>query len=280
MNKTGLVFDESYLLHETHSHPECKERLIAIKEWLKKVQLYSNLIPVKPESISDEVLAYVHPSYYSQKLASFCNKGGGYLDPDTFTSVDSYRVALLAAGGAVKAVEEVVSGRLQNCVVLGRPPGHHASEDKAMGFCLLNNVAIAARFSQKNLGLKRIMIIDWDAHHGNGTEKIFYNDPGVLFFSIHESRLFPGTGFIKNSGENQGLGYNINIPVPKGSGDYTYRYIFDKILIPVIKQYRPELILISAGFDGYYQDELAGLEITSSGFKEMTQQIMLISEKT
>jgi acetoin utilization deacetylase AcuC-like enzyme len=276
---TGIVNDDKYLLHDTKAHPECKERLTAMKENLVQLGLWEECKLISPSLAAEEIVSIVHPMDYLNHIKEISLAGGGRLDPDTVVSSRSYEIALLAAGGTIAAVEQVVKGMLQNCFVMARPPGHHAETEKGMGFCLLNNVAIGARYAQQQLGLEKILIVDWDAHHGNGTEKIFYHDPSVLYFSTHQSPLYPGTGFIKSSGEEKGIGYNVNVPVPRGTGDQAFNYIFSKLLVPIIEQYRPELIMISAGFDGYYLDPLAGLELTCTGFKQITNQLLEASEK-
>lgn len=279
MSTTGLVFDEGYFLHDTPSSPESKERLLVIKKTLTDLGLWSNLHVINPKPISTNIITHVHCIDYLKRLEIFSEKGGGHWDQDTMMSRDSFRTAILAASGAVTAVEKVYSGQFTNSFVLARPPGHHAEEDNAMGFCLLNNVAIATRFAQRELGLKKIFILDWDAHHGNGIEKVFYEESSVMYFSIHQNGLFPRTGFIKNSGVNQGLGYNINIPLPKGSGDQAYYYIFNRLLLPVIRQYEPQMIIVAAGFDGYHRDPLTGLQLTCAGFEQMTEQLLNISNE-
>ncbi|MBS4024616.1 MAG: histone deacetylase [Clostridia bacterium] len=276
---TGIIYDDDYLLHDTKAHPEGKERLVVMKEKLQQLGLWQKAQIISPSLAMEEVVLAVHPKDYLMQLKEISLSGGGRLDPDTVVSSRSYEVALLAAGGTIKAVDQVVNGIISNCFVMARPPGHHAEAERGMGFCLLNNVAIGAKYAQQQLGLKRILIVDWDAHHGNGTEKIFYNDPSVLYFSTHQSPLYPGTGFVKSSGEGEGVGYNVNVPVPRGTGDQAMYYIFTKLLVPIIEQYQPELIIISAGFDGYYQDQLAGLELTCNGFKQMTDLLLQASEK-
>lgn len=280
MNKTGLVYHEKYaMLHETANHPECKERLLAIRQKLVDLNLWSKLNHITPKPVDINLLSFVHNEEYLQKILSFCQSGGGNWDPDTVVSPCSFELALLSAGGAISAIDAVSEKKVDNCFVMSRPPGHHAESNSGMGFCLLNNAAIAARYAQRELGLKKVFIVDFDAHHGNGIEEIFYNDPSVLYFSIHETHLYPNTGFVKNSGVNQGLGYNINVQVPRGTGNEAYYYIFNRLMLPVIRQYKPQLIIACAGFDGYYHDPLTGLELTCAGFEQLTELLLSISEE-
>jgi acetoin utilization deacetylase AcuC-like enzyme len=201
------------------------------------------------------------------------------LDPDTCISPDSYRVALLAVGGALLAVDQVVEGRPDNAFVALRPPGHHAERERAMGFCLFNNVAIAARYAQRRYGLKRVLIVDWDVHHGNGTQHTFEDDPSVLFFSTHQFPFYPGTGRTSERGTGAGLGYTLNVPLAAGCGDNEYRQVFEKILYPAAQAFEPQLVLVSAGFDAHRNDPLASMNVTEDGYAHMTSIVRDIAER-
>jgi acetoin utilization deacetylase AcuC-like enzyme len=194
-------------------------------------------------------------------------------DPDTHTSPESYQTALLAAGGVLTAVEAVMDGAADNAFAIVRPPGHHALPARAMGFCLFNNVAIAARYLIRRRGLKRVLVVDWDVHHGNGIQDIFYDSPEVLYFSTHQFPFYPGTGGLDEIGVGAGTGYTVNVPMPATFGDDEYLRVFDDVLAPVARQYRPEFILISSGFDAHFRDPLGGMQVTEAGFAALAQRV-------
>src|ERR1700732_346452 len=196
-----------------------------------------------------------------------------YFDPDTHTSPDSYQTALLAAGGVLTAVEAVMDGAADNAFAIVRPPGHHALPTRAMGFCLFNNVAIAARYLIRRRGLKRVLVIDWDVHHGNGIQDIFYDSSEVLYFSTHQFPFYPGTGALDEIGFGAGAGYTVNAPMPATFGDDEYLRIFDDVLAPVVRQYCPEFILVSSGFDAHFRDPLGGMQVTEAGFAALAQRV-------
>ncbi len=279
MGSIALVYHHNYKLHETGNHPERKERLSAIIEVLKKLNAWEKLEHITPEIVDMEILKMVHSERHIAGVRDFALKGGGWWDPDTYVSPNSFEVALLAAGGAVRAVTEVMEGRSRVALALVRPPGHHAEPQRAMGFCLFNNIAVAAKYAQAFYKLDRIMIVDWDAHHGNGTQAAFISDPSVLYFSVHQSPLFPGTGAAGEMGTGTGKGYTVNIPLPAGTGDRSYYYLFQKIFMPLAVQYRPQLILVSAGFDAHFNEYLAGLSLTSEGFARIAAVVKDIADK-
>jgi len=213
----------------------------------------------------------VHARDYIHSILEACQSGRAYLDADTYLVPESYDVGLLAVGGALTGLRAIMDGSLEKAFALCRPPGHHAEHDHAMGFCLFNNAAIAARVAQADYGLQRIAIIDWDAHHGNGTQNAFYSDPGVLFISLHHSPAYPGTGHLDEVGRGSGKGYNINIPLPGGCHDSDYALFFDRVIIPVLDAYQPELIIISAGQDAYHADPIGGMRLTWQGYAYMAR---------
>ncbi len=223
----------------------------------------------------------IHSPAYIDLIASTAGKPYFRLDGDTSTCAKSYEAALVAAGGFLELIKAVMEGKLNNGFALVRPPGHHAERDRAMGFCLFNNVAIGARYAIQNFSLQKILIVDWDVHHGNGTQNSFYEDPKVLYFSTHRYGFFyPGTGAATEVGKGKGEGFTVNVPLPTGCGDADYGNIFQKILKPIALEYQPQLILVSAGFDTHYDDPLGGMEVTEKGFARMTQILMEIAEAT
>jgi acetoin utilization deacetylase AcuC-like enzyme len=221
-----------------------------------------------------EELLMVHASEYVDMLAETEGKDRSVLDPDTSTSAGSYEAALLAAGGLCEAIFMVSRGELDNAFALVRPPGHHAEHSRAMGFCLFNNVAVGARYAQESLNMERILIVDWDLHHGNGTQHSFEEDPSILYFSTHQYPDYPGSGAFGEVGINGGKGYTVNVPLSVGHGDGEYVEIFEKILKPIAAEFDPDLILVSAGFDIYFEDPLGGMRVTPRGFAAMTRSLM------
>ncbi|MDO9541307.1 MAG: SUMF1/EgtB/PvdO family nonheme iron enzyme, partial [Kiritimatiellia bacterium] len=278
--KTGLVYGNRYLEHMTGAgHPERPERLTAIIHRLESQGLLSNLVVIPPSPIADEWLTTVHSPSYVAEIARRCMDKAGFAgSSDTPISEQSYAVAREAAGGVLAAIDAVMTGRINNAFCAVRPPGHHASKNKAMGFCLFNNIAIATRYLQKQYKLKKILIVDWDVHHGNGTQDAFYDDPTVFYFSVHQHPFYPGSGKSEEQGTGKGYGYTLNAPLPAGSGDETYLKIFQGILKPKIIEFQPDFILISAGFDAHKDDPLGGMQLTPEGFAQMTAILKELAE--
>ncbi len=270
---TDLITSERFLLHETAGHPERPERLVAILQRLRAEGLLAGRAVVEPEPASVETVALIHDSAYIASVEAFARMGGGWIDPDTFVCPASYDVALLAVGAAVAAVDRVLDGRVARAFALVRPPGHHAEPSRAMGFCLFNNIAVAAQHALSHRGLARVAILDWDVHHGNGTQAAFYETDSVLFVSIHQWPLYPGTGRADETGRGRGLGYTLNLPLPPGTGDRAYFDLFDRVIGPRLAEYRPELLLVSAGFDAHRDDPLAAMEVTEEGFAGMAARV-------
>ncbi len=280
MNRTGIVWDPRYLDHRTSDgHPESRQRLMAIYAMLEQIQARKHFAEIPPRPATEEEILLVHSPEYLQKIAATDGLESVALTGDTHTSADSYQTACLAAGGLLEAVKMVVSGKMTNAFALVRPPGHHAEKSRAMGFCLFNNVALAAEFARKKLGMERVLIIDWDVHHGNGTQHLFERDPSVLFFSIHQYPHFPGTGFFTEAGIGPGEGFTVNLPIPRGYGDGEYVAILSAILPPLAAEFRPDLILVSAGFDMHPEDPMGGMQVTSLGFSGMTRCIMELADR-
>lgn len=281
MGRTGFVFHKKYLEHYTgDGHPERPERLEAIIKYLKDTDNYSKLKFIEPSPAEIEWVKTNHTLEYIREVEDACKYGKKYLHcSDTGISSYSYEIALLAVGGVLKAIDAVMNKEIDNAFCAVRPPGHHALKNRAMGFCLFNNVAIAARFLQKKYNLSKILIIDWDVHHGNGTQDAFYDESSVMYFSIHQFPFYPGTGSKSEKGRGEGEGYTVNIPLPAGCGDREYIEVFNKKLKDEALKFKPEFIIISAGFDPHRDDPLGGMNVTANGFAELTRIVKEIANK-
>ena len=264
-----MVYDSIYLEHDTGDHVENAGRLTETMSCLKRTGTKERLtcLPARPASLKE--LEMLHTPEYISSIKSKGEGGGGWLDSDTIVSGRSYDAALYAVGGLLAATEAVMKGEVDNAFALVRPPGHHAVQGRAMGFCIFNNVAIAAKFALSKFNLKRVLIVDFDVHHGNGTQDAFYDDPRVLFFSTHQYPFYPGTGWVDETGRGEGVGTTVNFPMVAGWGDEEYVRAFDDVLAPVARRFRPQLILVSAGFDAHWADELAMMKVTVTGFARM-----------
>jgi acetoin utilization deacetylase AcuC-like enzyme len=280
MNQTGIVRDERYMNHRPGSfHPESHKRLEAIYAMLQESDMTGQFQEVPVRLAERDELLMIHSPQYVNMVASTEGKACRSLDPDTFTSAGSYEAALLAAGGMCQAISMVMSGGLDNAFALVRPPGHHAERDRARGFCLFNNVAVGARYAQEHHDVKRVLIVDWDLHHGNGTQHSFEEDSSILYFSTHQYPYYPGTGAFGEVGIGEGEGFTVNVPLSIGQGDGEYAGIFQRILKPIAFEFNPELILVSAGFDIYENDPLGGMDVSPEGFAGLTRAIMDIAEQ-
>lgn len=281
---TGLVTHPDYLRHDAgRGHPESPERLKAIEAHLHKTGLMDQVTAVAVAHPDETTLApwidAVHAPGYREALhRTVPPQGTRYLDADTGLSPGSWPAALTAAGGMLSAVDAVMSGRITDAFCAVRPPGHHAESGRGMGFCLFNNVAIAARYLQRHHNIGKVAIVDWDVHHGNGTQEIFYDDPTVLYVSTHQSPLYPGTGAESETGKGAGKGYTLNCPMPAGRDDDDYAAVFVKRVIPALKAFGPDFILISAGFDAHRDDPLAGMNVTEAGFGEFTRLVRQVAD--
>jgi acetoin utilization deacetylase AcuC-like enzyme len=263
--------------HAHPGHPERPERLTAILETLDETGLRHDLIAMEPVPVEASLLARVHSARQIAAAREVAESGGGYLDPDTYVGPESYEIALLAAGGATRAVDAVLDGEVARVFAAVRPPGHHATPDRSMGFCLFNNAAIAA-VRALDRGVERVMILDWDVHHGNGTQEIFYRDPRVLFCSLHQHGLYPGTGDARETGHGQGAGTTVNVPLPAGAGDGAFLRVFDEVIEPIARRFDPRLLLISAGYDAHHRDPIAGLCVSVDGFGRLAARAVALAD--
>src|SRR5512139_3950724 len=280
MKRIGIVKDERYLEHVMDpGHPESPERLKVIYKMLEEAEMKGLFEMVKPRAATREELERIHTPSYIDLVASTAGKPYFRLDMDTSTCAKSYEAALWAVGGLLELIQAVLEKRLDNGFALVRPPGHHAERDRAMGFCLFNNVAIGARYALQRFSLQRVLIVDWDVHHGNGTQNSFYEDPQILYFSTHRYGFFyPGTGSATEVGRGKGEGFTVNMPIASRGDDSLYGNYFNAILKPIALEYKPQLVLVSAGFDIHYDDPLGGMEVTPKGFSRLTQILMEIAE--
>lgn len=276
--KTGIVKDYKYLRHEMGPfHPESPERLKAMYEMIEAPDMKGKFIEIEPRLATHEEIGMIHQSSYIDLVASTAGRAHTSLDPDTSTSPESYDIAKLAVGGMCNAIDSVVNGEVDNAFAFVRPPGHHAEANRAAGFCIFNNVAIGALHAIKNHSMEKILIIDWDLHHGNGTQHSFYDDPRIIYFSTHQYPFYPGTGGVKEIGRGKGEGYTINVPLRSGPGDSEYLKIFRQILQPVAVEFNPDMVMLSAGFDIYYKDPLGGMKVTPDGFGKLTRVLLDIA---
>ncbi len=275
----AYVLDEVFAGHlPPRAHPERPERVVAVCELLRSAGLEARGRRVGKRRATDDELISVHAASYLEDLQRTVPGNAGWLDEDTFYSPGTWEAALCAAGAAADLSRLALDGAAPRGIAVVRPPGHHAERDHAMGFCLLNNVAIAAA-AARAAGAARVAIIDWDVHHGNGTQHIFYDDPYVMFLSVHQFPFYPGTGRIDEIGEGRGRGRTVNVPLPAGCGDAEYRAVFDRVFAPAIRGFRPDLILISAGFDAYRDDPLAGMRLSLDGFADLATRAVRLADQ-
>jgi len=278
MTKVGLIYDSVYLEHDTGAHVENSQRLITTMSLLEENQLMDKLILLPPRPASIDELAMVHAREYISQIETKVTRGGGWLDADTVTSPGSYKAAINAAGGVLTAVDAVMSNRVDSAFALVRPPGHHATCWQTMGFCLFNNIAIATKYVLANYNIERVLIVDFDVHHGNGTQDVFYADPNVLYFSTHQYPFYPGTGSIDETGARDGQGFTVNVPLVAGWGDEEYQAVFEDILAPVARRFQPQLIMVSAGYDAHWADRIALMQVSVSGFARLVEITKILAD--
>lgn len=275
--RTGLVYADAYLRHDTGAHPENADRLRRTLQLLTSDPIWNELEHIQPQRATVEQIGYVHEPDYVRMIEEACRTGRRFLDADTAVCPSSYEVALLATGGVLAAIDAIFEGRVGNVFCLVRPPGHHAEPNRAMGFCLFNNVAIGVRYVQREYGLDRIAIIDWDLHHGNGTQRIFYDDPSVFYVSLHQYPHYPGTGWRDEIGAGRGEGYTLNFPMSVSDGNEEYLGALEGEVLPELRRYDPELVLISAGFDAHRDDPLGGISLSNEGFFKLTEMAVKLA---
>jgi len=277
--RTGIVRDPIYLEHlRGFAHVESPRRLEVLYDLLDR-SFAGRLYPVSSRAAAPEHLTAIHTPDHLRRVAATAGRVHDSLDPDTQTTAQSFEAALHAAGGLTALIDSLLNGEIENGFALVRPPGHHAEAHRAMGFCLFNNVAIGAAYALQRRGLERILIVDWDLHHGNGTQHSFWNSPEVLYFSTHQYPYYPGTGSLDEVGGKEARGFTVNVPLFRGCLDEDFAQIFERILVPIGRQFKPDLILISAGFDTYYEDPLGAMMVTSRGFARLTRIVQGLAEE-
>ncbi len=278
---TGLLYDSVFLSHKTgFGHPERSERLSAVIQHIEHQPFFGELVPVLPRRAEPEWVQLIHTPRYMERAEEACRTNRSHLDSmDVSISMQSFDVALQAAGGATALGDQVVSGELDNAFGLIRPPGHHAENEMALGFCLFNNIAILARYLQKRHGLQKILILDWDVHHGNGTQHTFEEDPSILYVSLHQYPYYPGTGAFSETGLGRGQGATVNCPMPAGAGDTEYQSAFTDTILPKVNAFGPEIVLISAGFDAHADDPLAQIDLSTDCYRWMSERMMEVADK-
>ncbi len=279
MSQTAVIWDQRYLLHDTGAwHPERPERLLAIRKVLDDTPVGKKVSRLTPRLATVEEITLIHEFEYVKRI----EQSAGHdiqLDPDTQASPKSWEAARLAVGGILDCVDTVIEGRAANAFAFVRPPGHHAERVRAMGFCLFNNVAIAAEYAVRQKNCRRVLIVDYDVHHGNGTQWAFYDRPDVFYISTHRYPFYPGTGSTREEGEGKGKGYTLNVTFSGGEGDEEYLRAFDQRIIPVCRGYRPDLVLVSAGYDAHRLDPLGGMNVTAEGFAGITRSILNVARQ-
>jgi len=273
LKKVGYIYDDIYSSGHIppREHPERPERVVAIDNAV--APLKDKLIHIPPRKATAKDIAMVHDVYYPQEIMDLCSAGGTWLDADTYCTEDSYEVATYAVGAGLEAVDKISAGIVDRVFCNVRPPGHHAEYAKAMGFCIFNNIAVTARYAQKK-GYEKVFIVDFDAHHGNGTQKAFWGDDTVFYFSSHQYPFYPGTGSKDEKGAGRGYGYTYNVPMPAGSDDEDFEVVYGEILPDLVYKFKPDIILVSAGYDLHKDDPLAYLEVSTEGIGNIVEYIL------
>jgi acetoin utilization deacetylase AcuC-like enzyme len=276
----GYLADDRYLLHDPGlRHPESPQRLVAIQEALRNLGVFERWQAIQPRAATLDELELVHHPNHIRRIQHASHYAPASLDMDTSVSAESYKTALLAAGGVLECVDALCSGRLRRVFAFVRPPGHHADANNARGFCLFNNIALAAAYARTKCRIQRIAIADFDVHHGDGTQSCFYGESGVLYMSTHQFPFYPGTGDFDEVGNGEGRGYTLNFPLPESTGDSSFVPIYSRLVSAVLDQFKPQLILVSAGLDGYYRDPIGGLALTPAGYASAAASLILAAER-
>lgn len=278
-SRTGYIYDPIFLKHTQTGHPESDKRLEAIMDELNTSGLINSLLKIPCREATFEELSLVHTDEYINSVQEKCASGGGNLDADTYTTTDSFEAAGKAAGGMINLSMEVITGKLNNAFALVRPPGHHALRFRAMGFCIFSNVALTAKYAIQNSDIERVAIVDIDVHHGNGTQAILEEDGDILYISTHQFPYYPGTGNYTETGRGKGEGATVNFPLSQGVGDNGFKNIYDEVLIPVLKRFNPQLILVSAGYDAHWNDPLAGLGLSLEGYHFISKSLINLADE-
>jgi acetoin utilization deacetylase AcuC-like enzyme len=276
---TAYVYHPVYLEHNQPSHPENARRLEHILQTLEEQDILGRLRLLEPRPATEDELLRVHTQRHIASVRQVAERGGGYMDMDTYVSPRSFEAALMAAGGVIGAVDSVLRGDIGNAFALVRPPGHHATAGRAMGFCLFNNIAIAARAALVRDGIERVFITDFDVHHGNGTQDIFADDPDVFYFSTHQYPYYPGTGAMRDIGRGAGGGTVLNVPLPTHVGDQGYARVFSELAWPLAERFKPDLILVSAGYDGHWSDPLAHMNLSLAGYAHLQRELVRMADQ-
>lgn len=277
--ETAYVYHPVYLEHNQPSHPENARRLERILDVMDQRGVLDRLRPLEPRPATEVELLRVHEDQHIERVRQAARQGGGYLDPDTYVSPRSFEAALMAAGGVTRAVEGVLDGEVDNAFALVRPPGHHATTRRAMGFCLFSNVAVAAKAALAREEIHRILIADFDVHHGNGTASIFASQADVFYLSTHQYPYYPGTGARDEMGQGDGAGTMLNVPLPTNVGDNGYVKVFDELAWPLARRFSPDLVLVSAGFDGHWNDPLAHMALSLTGYARLARELVQIADQ-
>lgn len=271
---TGIVFDPIFFKHDQSGHPESAKRLESIVSRLKEKSLFDKVTQLKSRLAEIDEITICHTKEYIEYVKEFCEKGGGYFDPDTYSNKYSFLAAATAVGSSVDLTKAVIEGELKNGFALLRPPGHHALANRSMGFCLFGNIAIAANVALTQPGINKVAIVDFDVHHGNGTQALVGDDLNILFISTHQYPFYPGTGSIREIGQGDSEGTVVNIPLQAGVGDNGFKMVYETVVIPSLERFKPDLILVSAGYDAHWDDPLANLNLSLSGFDWVTSQLI------
>ena len=278
---TGLLYDPTFLEHDTgKGHPECPERLSSTMQYLQKLPWFNGLKHYRAQAVERDWLYTIHNDDYLKRAETTCRAGDPYLDSmDVSICQISFDIALQATGGILALADQVMAKEIDNGLALVRPPGHHAERSMALGFCLVNNVAVLARYLQQQYGLDKVLILDWDVHHGNGTQHSFEEDPSVYYISTHQYPFYPGSGTWSETGVGRGQGATLNCPMPAGATDADYKQVFTEKVLPAIDSFKPEVMIISAGFDAHTDDPLANINLSTAFYAWMTERVMEQAEK-